>query len=136
MKTVLTVTVTIVAMVVLAGAALAFMGPSHGPGGMGHAMMMRMGPQMMAQGAGPMGPGMHGGAMNATQVSEDQAKAIAQKYVDEQLKGFTVEKVVPSTGMPRTMYTVELKGPKGESKTLHISPFGHVMPFPVPQRQG
>jgi hypothetical protein len=34
------------------------------------------------------------------------------------------------------MYTVELKGPKGESKTLHISPFGHVMPFPVPQRQG
>jgi hypothetical protein len=56
--------------------------------------------------------------------------------VDEQLKGFTVEKVIPSTGMPRTMYTVELKGPKGESKTLHISPFGRVMPFPVPQRQG
>jgi hypothetical protein len=136
MKTVLTVTVTIAAMVVLAGAALAFMRPGHGPGRMGHAMMMQMGPQMMAQGAGPMGPGMHGGAMNATQVSEDQAKAIAQKYVDEQLKGFTVEKVVPSTGMPRTMYTVELKGPKGESKTLHISPFGHVMPFPVPQRQG
>ena len=136
MKTVLTVTVTIVAMVVLAGAALAFMGSGHGPGGMGHGMMMQMGPQMMAQGAGPMGPGMHGGAMNATQVSEDQAKAIAQKYVDEQLKGFTIEKVVPSTGMPRTMYTVELKGPKGESKTLHISPFGHVMPFPVPQRQG
>ena len=46
------------------------------------------------------------------------------------------EKVAPSTGMPRTMYTVELKGPKGESKTIHISPFGHVMPFPVPQRQG
>lgn len=35
--------------------------------------------------------------MHATQVSEDQAKAIAQQYVDEQLKGYTVEKVVPST---------------------------------------
>ena len=134
MKTVLTVAVTIAAMVALAGAALAFMGPWHGPGGMGHGMMMMpMGPHMMAQGAGPMGPGMHGGAMHATQVSEDQAKAIAQKYVDEQLKGYTIEKVVPSTGMPRTMYTVELKGPKGESKTLHVSPFGHVMPFPMPR---
>lgn len=136
MKTVLTVAVTIAAMIALAGAALAFMGPGHGPGRMGHAMMMPMGPHMRAQGAGPMGPGMHGGAMNATQVSEDQAKAIAQKYVDEQLKGYTIEKVVPSTGMPRTMYTVELKGPKGESKTLHVSPFGHVMPFPMPQRRG
>ncbi|MBI2014560.1 MAG: hypothetical protein HYS77_03340 [Candidatus Rokubacteria bacterium] len=136
MKTVLTVAVTIAAMIALAGAALAFMGPGHGPGRMGHAMMMPMGPHMMAQGVGPVGPGMHGGAMNATQVSEDQAKAIAQKYVDEQLKGYTIEKMVPSTGMPRTMYTVELKGPKGESKTLHVSPFGHVMPFPMPQRRG
>jgi len=103
MKTVLTVAVTIAAMVVLVGAALAFMGPGHGPGGMGHGMMMMpMGPHMMAQGSGPMGPGMHGGAMSATQVSEDQAKTIAQKYVDEHLKGYTIEKVVPSTGMPRT----------------------------------
>jgi hypothetical protein len=133
MKTVLTVAVTVAAMVVLVGAALAFMGPGHGPGAMGHGMMMQMGPHMMAQGAGPMGPGMHGGAMHATQVSEDQAKAIAQKYVDEQLKGFAIEKVVPSTGMPHTMYIVELKGPKGESKTLHISPFGHVIPFPMPR---
>jgi hypothetical protein len=120
-----TVTLTIAAMVVLAGAALAFMRPGHGPGGMGHAMMVPMRPQMMTQGAGSMGPGMHGGAMKATQVSEDQAKAIAEKHVDEQLKGFTIERAIPSTGMPRTMYTVELKGPKGESKTLHVSPFGH-----------
>jgi hypothetical protein len=27
------------------------------------------------------------------------------------------------------MYSVELKGPKGESRTLHITPFGGVMPF-------
>jgi hypothetical protein len=134
MKTVLTVAVTIVAMVALAGVALAFMGSRHGPGGMGHGMMMSMGPRMMAEGTGPMGMGrgMHGGAMHATQVSEDQAKAIAQKYVDEQLKGFTIEKIVPSRGMLRTMYTVELKSPKGENKTLHVSPFGHVMPFPMP----
>ncbi len=133
MKTVVTVMLTIAAMVVLAGAALAFMGPRHGPGGMGHGMMMQMGSHMMAHGAGPMDPGTHGGAM---QVNEDQAKAIAQKYVDGQLKGFTIEKVIPSTGMPRTMYTVELKGPKGERKTLHVSPFGRVMAFPVQQRQG
>ena len=136
MKTVLTVAVTIAATVVLAGAALAFLAPGHGPGRMAQGMMMQMGPHMMAQGAGPMGPGMHGGAMRTMQVSEDQAMAIAQKHVDEQLKGFTIEKVVPSTGMPRTMYTVALKGPKGESRTLHVSPFGHVMPFPAPQRQG
>jgi hypothetical protein len=133
MKKVVTVTVAILATVVLAGAALAFMGPGHGPSGMSHGMMMQMGPHMTAQGGGP---GMHGGAMNATQVSEDQARAIAQKYVDEQLKGFTIEKVVPSTGMPRTMYTVELKGPNGEGKTLHISPFGRVMSPAMSQRQG
>jgi len=128
MKKVLIGVAAVAAVFVVAHAAIAFMGPGHGPG-MGHGMMMQAG--------GPMGPGMHGpGAMHGTQVTEDQAKALAQKYVDEQLKGFTIEKVIPSTGMPRTMYTVDLKGPKGESKTLHVSPFGHVMPFPVPQRQG
>jgi hypothetical protein len=51
-----------------------------------------------------MRPGMHGGAMNATQASKDQAKAIAQKYVDERLNGFTIEKMIRITGMPPTMY--------------------------------
>ena len=137
MKTIVTVAVTIAAMVALAGAALAFMRPGHGPGAMGHGMMMHMGPHMVAEGAGPMAPGTGHGVMSATQVNEEQAEAIARRYVDEQLKGFTIEKVVPSTGLPRTMYTIELKGPKGESKTtLHVSPFGHVMPFSAPQRQG
>jgi hypothetical protein len=132
MKNVLIGVAAVVAVFFLAHAALAFMGP-----GMGHAMMMRIGPRMMTQAGGPMGPGMHSpGAMGGTQITEEEAKAIAQKYVDEQLTGFTIEKVIPGTGMPRTMYTVELKGPKGESKTLHVSPFGHVMPFPGPQRQG
>jgi hypothetical protein len=128
MKKILAVGVAIAAVVVVVHAALAFIGPRHWAG-MGNAMMMQMRPHMLAQGAGPMGPGTHRGAMNATQVSEDEAKAIARKYVDEQFKGYTIEKVIPSTGMPRTMYTVELKGPKGESKALHISPFGHVMPI-------
>ena len=136
MKKVLIIVAAVAAVFAVAHAAVAFMGPSHGPG-MGHGMMMRIAPQMMAQAGGPMGPGMHGpGAMNGAQVTEDQVKTLAQKYVDEQLKGFTIEKVVPSTGMPRTMYTVELKGPKAERKTLHISPFGHVIPFPMPQHQG
>ena len=135
MKKVLAVVVAIAAVVVVAHAALAFMAPRHWAG-MEHPMTMQMGSHMMGQGAGPIGPGMHHGAMPATQVSEDEAKAIARRYVDEQLTGYTIETVTPNTGMPRTMYTVELKGPKGEGKTLHISPFGHVMPFPLPQRQG
>ena len=135
MKKVLAVVGAIAAVVVVAHATLAFMGPRHWAR-MDHPMMMQMGSHMIGQGAGPMGPGMHGDAMPATQVSEDEAKAIARKYVDEQLKGYTIETVTPSTGTPRTMYTVELKGPTGESKTLHISPFGHVMPFPPGQRHG
>jgi hypothetical protein len=75
-KTVLAVVVTIVAMVVVAHAALTFRGPRHWAG-MEHPMMMQIGPHMMGQGAGPTGPGMHRGAMPATQVGEDEAKAIA-----------------------------------------------------------
>ena len=49
----------------------------------------------------------------------------------ERLKeaGATVERVLPSTGMRHTMYTVELKGPKGEVRTLHVTPWGGVRPF-------
>jgi hypothetical protein len=57
MRTVLTVAATIAAMVVLAGVALAFMGPHHGPAGMGHGMMMQMGSRMMVEGAGPISMG-------------------------------------------------------------------------------
>ena len=66
MKTVLTVAVTVAATVVLVGAAVAFMGPGHGPGGMGRGMMMQVGPHMMAQGARPMGPSMHRSASPRT----------------------------------------------------------------------
>jgi hypothetical protein len=135
MKKVLAGIVVIAAVAVVAHAALAFMGPGHRPG-MGYPMM-QMAPPMMAQGTGgPIGPGMHRGAMNATQVSADEARAIAQKYVDEQLAGYTIENVVPSTGMPRTMYTVELNGPKGERKALHVSPFGQCRAVPRPAAAG
>ena len=54
----------------------------------------------------------------------------------EYLKGFTVEKVLPFTGMHGTMYSVELKGPQDEVRTFHINPWGNVMPFGGPQRMG
>ena len=63
---------------------------------------------------------------HATQVREDEAKAIARKYVDEQLTGYTIEQVTQAPGGCGRC-TVRLKGPKGEGKTVHMSPFGRVM---------
>jgi hypothetical protein len=115
-------------------------GPGYGPG-------WRRGPGMMGPGYGPgygrgqgMGPGMMWGeecpgwgsseyAPPERGVSADQAKDIANQYTDKYLKGFTVERVLPFTGMPHAMYGVELKGPKGEVRHLRISPWGGVMPF-------
>ncbi len=82
MKKVVTALVAVAAVFIVAHAAVAFMAHGHGPG-------------------------MHGpGAMPGAQVTEDQAKALAQKYAAAQLK------------------------------TLHVSPFGHVVPMPAAQRQG
>ncbi len=139
----------VLGVLVLAGVAFAQMG---GPmaGGMGRAMMD---PAMMGQGMmtgpGMMGPGTMGGAagqagcpgMTATgatgaQVTEEKAKELAQQYADQYLKGFTVEKVLPFAGMHMTMYQVELKGPEGETRILHVNPWGNVMPFGGPWRRG
>ena len=89
----------------------------HGPG------MGRMGPGMM------MGPGF---GATATQITDEKAKELAQQYADKNLAGFKVERVLPSTGMPHTMYSVELKNTKGELRSIHITPFGGVMPFGGP----
>jgi hypothetical protein len=62
-------------------------------------------------------------------ISADKAKEIAKEYTDKYLKGFTVERVLPFTGMRHTMYGVELKGPKDEVRYLRINPWGGVMPF-------
>jgi hypothetical protein len=60
---------------------------------------------------------------------------LAQQYADQYLAGFTVERVLPFTGMRHTMYSVELKNPQGELRTLHITPFGGVRPFGGPRRE-
>jgi hypothetical protein len=62
-------------------------------------------------------------------ISADEAKEIAKEYTDKYLNGFTVERVLPFTGMRHTMYGVELKGPKDEVRYLRINPWGGVMPF-------
>jgi hypothetical protein len=62
-------------------------------------------------------------------ISPDKAQEIAKEYADKYLKGFTVERVLPFSGMRHTMYGVELKGPKSEVRYLRINPWGGVMPF-------
>jgi hypothetical protein len=82
-------------------------------------------------------PGAAGsGQTEATAVTEEQAKDLAQQYADRYLKGFTVDKVLPFTGRRgATMYAVELKGPKDEMRILHVNPWGNVMPFGGPGRR-
>jgi hypothetical protein len=94
---------------------------------------------------GGMGPGMMGGrgwmmggapcagvTGAATEVNEEKAKELASAYADKYLKGFTVERVLPFTGRFHTMYSVELKNQAGEVRTLHVNPWGNVMPFGGP----
>ena len=136
MKRILSVVLAIGVVTVLAGAALAFMGPGGRAMGMGGGMM-GMGPGHGAWGAGPGPagcPGMTGTGPAATPapITEEKAKELAKEYVEKYFKGFTVERVLPFTGMHHTMYTVELKGPKDETRTLHINPWGNVMPFGGP----
>ena len=108
MKRILSVTLAVGVMALLAGAALAQMGGAAGQAGAG------------AQPA---------------QITEEKAKELAQQYADSYLKGFTVERVLPFTGGHGTMYSVELKGPDGEFRTFHINPWGNVMPFGGAQRR-
>jgi hypothetical protein len=143
-------------VVVLAGAAFAQMhGPWSAMGGrgpmMGQAMMGQGmmgpgamgGPRMMGPRAGQAGesgdwqcPMFGGQAAAAAQVTEERAKELAQQYADDHLKGFTVERVLPFTGRRGTMYSVELKGPDGQARTFHVTPWGNVMPFGGPGRRG
>jgi hypothetical protein len=136
MKRILSVVLAIALVTVLAGAALAFMGPGARPMGMGGGAM-GMGPGHGAWGAGPGPtgcPGMTGtGPATPAQITEEKAKEVAKEYVEKYFQGFTIERVLPFTGMRgHTMYTVELKGPKGETRTLHVNPWGNVMPFGGP----
>lgn len=131
MKRFLGLIVALVGLVALSSVALAQWGG--GPGG----RWGGMGPGMMGGG----GRGWTGGApcfnpeTTAGQVTEDKAKDLAQQYAEKYLAGFTVDKVLPFTGMRHTMYSVELKNTAGEVRTLHINPFGNVMPFGGPRQR-
>ncbi len=126
MKRFLGLITALVGLVALSGMALAQWGG--GPG---------MGRGMMGGGArgGTGGTPCFNTETTATQVTENKAKELAQQYADKYLAGFTVDKVLPFTGMHHTMYSVELKNAAGEVRTLHINPFGNVMPFGGPGQQ-
>ena len=86
--------------------------------------------------AGRMGPGQFTcpGMTAATQtapaaVTEEKAKELATGYAEKYFKGYTVERVLPFAGRMGTAYQVELKGPKGETRILHVNPWGGVRPF-------
>ena len=110
---------------ILAGAAvLLLVGASSAQmaGGMGTGMM----------GSGHMGSGMMGGDTgkgSAPEITAEQAQRAAVEYASQYLAGFTVTRTVPLTGMHMTMYQAELSGPGDETRTLHINPWGNVMPF-------
>ena len=102
-----------------------------GPGGgMGPGMMWGRGPGWMAG-----GPPCAGFTTAGTQLTEEKAKELATDYANRYLKGFAVERVLPFTGRFHTMYSVELKNDKGEVRTLHVNPYGNVMPFGGPGRR-
>ncbi|MBI2999087.1 MAG: hypothetical protein HYY46_11685 [Deltaproteobacteria bacterium] len=137
MKKLLGVIVVGLGLVALAGVATAQwrMGPGAGGfGGMGPGMMGYRGSR---GGPGPgAGYGCPGYEATTAQITEDKAKELAQQYADQYLKGFTVERVLPFTGMRHSMYAVELKNQQGELRTLRINPFGNVMPFGGPWSRG
>ena len=135
MRRLVGVSLAVAATALLAGAAFAQQtGPrGFGPGG----MMMGRG-MSGTMGGGPGSAGCPGwGATAATaQITEEKARELATQYAEKYLSGFTVERVLPFTGMHHTMYQAELKGPQGERRVLHINPWGNVMPFGGPQRFG
>ena len=141
MKRFLSVTLVAMGALVLAGEGVAQMaGPMYGP--MYGRMGAGMGPALMGRGMmGGQGGAWNcpmaaaSGATEAALVTEEKAKELAQQYADQYLKGFTVERVLPFTGMRGTMYSVELKGPDGQVRTLHVNPWGNVMPFGAAARR-
>jgi hypothetical protein len=138
MKRLVSVAVVVTIVGGLAATALAhgpgwgrMMGPGYGPM---HGQMGMMQGRMAGGFAGCPGfAGAAGGpASEATQVTEEQAKALATEYAEKHFTGYTVERVLPFQGRLHTMYQVELKGPKGETRVLHVTPWGGVRPFGPP----
>jgi hypothetical protein len=127
MKRTLSVVLAAVLVATLTGIALAW-GPGMGPRGMGGGAGYGMGPGMMGGGACP-GFAANAGAGTDKAVTEDEARKAATEYAAKYFPGYAVERVLPFTGRLATMYRVELKGPKGETRVLHVNPRGNVMPF-------
>jgi hypothetical protein len=130
MKKLLSVAVVAGGLMLIGSAALAQWGGGPGRGGMGPGFMAGGGRGWMAGGA-PCAGAANAGA----EVTEEKAKELATAYADQHLEGFTVDRVLPFTGRFRTMYAVELKNSAGEVRTLHVNPFGNVMPFGGPSRK-
>lgn len=134
MKKAMSVVLAVALVGVLAGAALAH-GPGWGPmmgggrgwmaGGGSGSMMGRGGPEYGAEAC----PAWSAGEAGTEAITEEKAKELATEYANKYFAGFTVERVLPFTGRFRTMYQVELRGPKGETRYLHVNPWGGVRPF-------
>jgi hypothetical protein len=110
-----------------------------GPGWMGGgARMMGGGPGMMGGGpgagrgaGGPGCPGFGAAAAATETVDEEKATAIVKEYASKYYQGYTVERVVPFAGRFRTAYQAELKNGNGDTRTLHVNPWGGVRPGPT-----
>ena len=131
MKKIASVITVAVGIALLGGVAPAQMGGPRGGRWEG------MGPHMWG-GRGAAAPGVNcpGFSSEAAQVTDEKAKALAQEYADKYLAGFTVQRVMPFEAMRGKAYSVELKNAQGEVRTLHINPFGNVMPFGPYARRG
>ena len=127
MKRALIVMLSVALVATFTGVVFAW-GPGMGPGAMGGGRGAGMGPGMMGGGACPGFAGA-AGATTGTAVTEEEATKAATEYVAKYFPGYTVERVLPFTRRAGTMYQVELKGPKGETRVLHVNPWGTVMPF-------
>jgi len=128
MRPFLSVALTVTVVALLASVAFAQMGRGPMTGGMGQGMMM--GPGMMGgQAAKWSCPGMAAAGATQAQITEEKAKELATEYAAKYLKGFTIERVLPFAGHMGTAYQIELKGSKGETKVLHVNPWGAVRPF-------
>ncbi len=135
MKRILGVVLVVVLVLGVSGMAMArWGGPGMGMGpqgammGMGHGGGHGMG---MGRGAGAGSCMQQQGATPATATAIDDAKAkeIAKEYVSKNLSGFQVDKLVKFDRPRGSMFQVELKGPKGEVRYLHINPWGNVRDF-------
>jgi hypothetical protein len=121
----------IVAVVALA-ASTAMAQPGWGPM-MGRGGMHGWTGGMPGRGPGGECPGwaaFGGGGTAATPaITEEKATELAKDYAAKYFKGYAVERVLPFQGRMHTMYQVELKGPGGEKRVLHVTPWGGVRPF-------